>query len=141
VPLSATAQAGTTTVTATATPVRTVWDLGEGHGRRPVTCHGPGIPYRFGINDDAQRTWCSYTFTWASDDHRHNDHGEDADDLYHATASIVWAVTWREETTGETGALADMTTTTAFDLTVGEIQAVVCYDTPLGQCGPTTTLG
>jgi hypothetical protein len=34
-----------------------------------------------------------------------------------------------------------MTTTTAFDLTIGEIQAVVCYDTPLGQCNPTATLG
>ena len=53
---------------------------------------------------------------------------------------IVWAVTWTA-TSGEAGALADMTTTTAFDLTIGEIQAVVCYDTPLGQCNPTTTLG
>jgi hypothetical protein len=35
----------------------------------------------------------------------------------------------------------DMTTTAAFDLTIGEIQAVVCYDAPLGQCNPATTLG
>jgi hypothetical protein len=134
--LSATAAAGGISVTATATPVRTVWDLGEGHGRRPVTCHGPGTPYRFGINDDAQRTWCSYTFTWASDDHRHDDPNTDTDDLYHAQASIVWNVGW-QASTGRTGTLADMTTSTAFDLSVGEIQAVVCSDTPLGQCNPT----
>ncbi len=139
-PLSATAEAGPVSVTATATPVRTVWDLGEGHGRRPVTCNGPGKPYLFHVPDDQQQTGCSYVFQWASDDHRHDTHGEDPDDLYHARASIVWAVTWTA-TTGETGALADMTTTTAFDLTIGEIQAVVCYDTPLGHCNPTTTLG
>jgi hypothetical protein len=45
----------------------------------------------------------------------------------------VWAVTWTA-TDGEAGALADMTTTAGFDLSVGEIQAVVCTDTPLGQC-------
>ena len=139
-PLSASAAAGGVEVTATAAPVRTVWDLGEGHGRRPVTCPGPGKPYRFDVPDDTQHTGCSYVFQWASDDHRHDDHGEDADDLYHARASIVWGVTW-QASTGETGSLADMTTTTPFDLTIGEIQAVVCYDTPLGHCNPTTTLG
>jgi hypothetical protein len=79
-------------------------------------------------------------FQWASDDHRHDTHGEDADDLYHARASIVWAVAWTA-TDGEAGALADMTTTSGFDLSVGEIQAVVCTDTALGQCDPTTTVG
>jgi hypothetical protein len=109
--------------------------------RRSVTCEGPGKPYRFDVPDNTQHTGCSYVFQWASDDHRHDDHGEDADDLYHAQASIVWNVTW-QATTGESGTLADMTTTTtAFDLTIGEIQAVVCYDTPLGHCNPTTTVG
>jgi hypothetical protein len=116
------------------------WDLGEGHGKHPVTCRGPGKPYLFAVPDDQQQTGCSYVFQWASDDHRHDTHGEDHDDVYHARASIVWAVTWTA-TSGETGALADMTTTAAFDLTIGEIQAVVCYDAPLGQCNPATTLG
>jgi hypothetical protein len=49
----------------------------------------------------------------------------------------VWAVRWTASH-GDQGNLADMTTTTAFDLTIGEIQAVVCYDTPLDQCDHTT---
>ncbi len=109
-------------------------------GPAPVTCDGPGKPYLFHVPDDQQQTGCSYVFQWASDDHRHDTHGEDGDDVYHARASIVWAVTWTA-TTGETGTLADMTTTTGFDLTVGEIQAVVCADTALGDCNPTTSVG
>jgi hypothetical protein len=140
VPLAATAAAGGVEVTATATPVRTVWDMGEGHDKGPVTCRGPGKPYLFGVPDNTQRTWCSYVFQWASDDHRHDDHGEDTDDVYHARADIIWEVTWHAST-GESGTLAEMMTSTAFDLTIGEIQAVVCYDTPLGHCNPTTTGG
>jgi len=56
--LSATATAGTVAATATATPAKVVWDMGDGH---QVTCAGPGAPYDPSAPNAT--TGCSYTWT------------------------------------------------------------------------------
>jgi hypothetical protein len=134
-PLSASASAGGLTVTATVTPTSVTWEMGEGRGTEPVVCDGPGTPYRLDVADALQRTDCSYTFQWASTDHRRgSDDGlADDDDLYHASATVTWSVRWAASN-GESGALASITSTTSFDLRVGEVQAVVCYETDLSEC-------
>jgi hypothetical protein len=73
--LSATASAGTVSTTATATPTKVVWDMGDGS---TVTCDGPGTPY-----DPARptsTTGCSYTWPKAGS--------------YQVTATIYWSVSW-----------------------------------------------
>jgi hypothetical protein len=134
-PLSASASAGGLTVTATVTPTSVTWDMGEGRGTEPVVCDGPGTPYRLDVADSLQRTDCSYTFQWASTDHRRasEDGLADDDDLFHASATVTWSVRW-VASNGESGALASITSTTSFDLRVGEVQAVVCYETDLSEC-------
>jgi hypothetical protein len=128
--ISASAAIGPLGVTATVTPVTVTWDMGESHDKEPVVCHGAGKPYRLDVKDELQRTDCAYVFQWASTDHRHDDH---VGDWYHATATITWKVEWIS-TLGQTGSLADVHTTTPFDIRVKEIQPVVCFDTPVGQC-------
>jgi hypothetical protein len=73
--LSATASAGTVSTTATATPTKVVWDMGDGS---TLTCDGPGTPY-----DSARptaTTGCSYTWPKAGS--------------YQVTATIYWSVSW-----------------------------------------------
>ena len=73
--VTASASAGPVTTTATATPSKVVWDMGDGAS---VTCAGPGTPY-----DPSQpnaTTDCSYT--WA------------APGSYQVTATVYWSVTW-----------------------------------------------
>jgi hypothetical protein len=113
-PFTATAAVPGVSVTVTATPTRVVWDMGDDE---QVTCSGPGTPWDPAGGDD-QRTDCSYTYRWVSA-HR-------PDGVYHASATVQWAVTWGAST-GETGTLADASRTTALDLTVTERQAVVSY--------------
>ncbi len=131
-PLTADATADNLTVTAIVTPSHTTWNMGEGHGKDPVTCQSPGTPYDPDIADDVQRTDCSYTYQWASDDHDdHDDARDHTDGLYHATVTTTWTVTWAATDTAdntiETGTLADIERTTPFTLAVGEFQAVVTY--------------
>ena len=132
-PLQAEAQAGVLRVTATVTPVSVTWDMGEGRGTEPVVCRGPGTAYRRDVKDDVQRTTCGYVYRWASFDHGGGDRRDVGDDRYHGSATIRWAVHWTASN-GEENDLADLSTTTAFDLRVDEVQAVVCVGTPLGQC-------
>ena len=73
--VSASASAGPVTTTATATPSKVVWDMGDGAS---VTCAGPGTPYD--PNEPNATTDCSYT--WA------------APGSYQVTATIYWSVTW-----------------------------------------------
>ena len=53
--------AGVTTVTVTASPSQTVWDLGP----TAITCYGPGRPWVQGMTEAASTT-CAYTYkeTW-----------------------------------------------------------------------------
>jgi hypothetical protein len=73
--LAATATIGTVTTTATATPSKVVWDLGDGN---QVTCDGPGTPYSPSAPDAT--TDCSYTWPQTGS--------------YTVTATVYWSVTW-----------------------------------------------
>ena len=74
-PVSASATAGPVTTTATATPTKVIWDMGDGQS---VTCVGPGTPYDPSA-PNATST-CSYTWSTAG--------------TYTVTATIYWSVTW-----------------------------------------------
>ena len=74
-PVSASASAGPVTTTATATPTKVIWDMGDGQS---VTCVGPGTPYDPSA-PNATST-CSYTWSTAG--------------TYTVTATIYWSVTW-----------------------------------------------
>jgi hypothetical protein len=73
--LSASATAGPVTATATATPSKVVWDLGDGS---TVTCDGPGTPYN--PSEPNASTACSYTWPQAGS--------------YTVTATVYWSVSW-----------------------------------------------
>ncbi len=74
-PVSASASAGGVTTTATATPTKVVWDMGDGHS---VACDGPGTPYS--ASDPSATTDCSYVWPQAGS--------------FAVTATIYWSVTW-----------------------------------------------
>ena len=113
--LSKSVSAGATTVTVTATPSRTVWDLGPAS----TTCYGPGNGWAQGMTD-AATTPCSYTYKETSD---HQPNGRFA-----ITATIRYHVTWRCSgtcpTTGGDLGLVDAPPGTG-ELTVLQRQAVV----------------
>jgi hypothetical protein len=73
--LTASAAAGPVTATATATPSKVVWDMGDGNS---VTCDGPGTPYS--AADPNATTDCSYTWPQAGS--------------FTVTATVYWSVTW-----------------------------------------------
>jgi hypothetical protein len=74
--LTASASAGPVTTTATATPSKVVWDMGNGD---TVTCDGPGTPYSSAAPNAT--TDCSYTWPQAG--------------TFTVTATVYWSVTWR----------------------------------------------
>ena len=80
-PYTATASIDGVSATATATPQKVVWNMGDGN---TVTCDGPGTPY-----DPSQpnaTTTCSYT--WAAPSN------SQTGGVYQVTATIEWQVTW-----------------------------------------------
>ncbi|MHB1510555.1 MAG: hypothetical protein ACYCST_13495 [Acidimicrobiales bacterium] len=87
-PLIATASAGAVTTTATATPTKVVWDMGDGAS---VTCAGPGVPYD--PSTPHATTDCSYTWATAG--------------TYTVTATIDWSVTWSAAGAAGGGTLGD----------------------------------
>lgn len=117
------------TIVVTATPTAVEWDLGERNNERDgdgsVTCDGPGTAWNPAGSDD-QRTDCSYNYQWVP---------EPPETTYPASATIAWEIAYTA--TGQPGgSLGINATTTDFELTVTERQAVVCYDTPLEDCNP-----
>nr|WP_228874082.1 ATP/GTP-binding protein [Streptomyces halstedii] len=91
-PVSASATAGSVTVTATARVERLVWDMGDG---AKVTCHGPGTRYT-PDQGKAMSPDCG---------HRYERAGE-----HPVTVTAHWAVEW-EATGGDGGTLAETRTT------------------------------
>ena len=79
---SATAAAGPVSATATATPVKVVWDMGDGGS---VTCNGPGTPYDSAEPDAT--TDCSYTWAQSS--------AGQPSGAYQVTATVYFEVTWQ----------------------------------------------
>ncbi|MDA8283224.1 MAG: hypothetical protein M0Z42_08015 [Actinomycetota bacterium] len=74
-PVTASASAGAVTTTATATPMKVVWDMGDGS---TITCGGPGTPYD--PSAPKAKTNCSYTWSTAG--------------TYAVTATVYWSVAW-----------------------------------------------
>ena len=78
---SATVSAGPVSATATATPVKVVWDMGDGSS---VTCSGPGTPYT--VADANATSDCSYTW--------HQSSAGQPGGAFQVTATIYFHVTW-----------------------------------------------
>lgn len=105
-PITATAAIPGLSVSATATPRRVTWEMGDG---TTVTCEGPGTPYDDSRPEADQATDCSHTY---------QDRG-----AYTASVTITWAVRW-SASDGGAGTLADVARTTQFPMNVAERQAV-----------------
>jgi hypothetical protein len=113
-PISATASVGPVAATATATPDRVVYDMGDGG---QVVCTGPGTPYNLAVSPDAQSTGCSYRYANGSAGQQNN--------RYNATATIYWHVTWTAVGAPGGGDLGEMPGDTASTLVqVDEVQAL-----------------
>jgi hypothetical protein len=109
--LTASATAGPVTATATATPSKVVWDMGDGD---TVTCGGAGTPYS--ASDPDATTDCSYTWPQAGG--------------YTVTATVYWTVTWKATGAPGGGNLGVQAGPPAADgVTVTESQAI---NTPTG---------
>jgi hypothetical protein len=105
-PLTASAAAGPVTTTATATPTKVVWDMGDGHS---VTCDGPGTPYS--SSDPSATTDCSYVWPQAGS--------------FTVTATIYWSVTWTASGAAGGGSLGVQAgPASAVPVTVTESQAI-----------------
>ena len=112
-PVSAQASAGDIVVTATASPRRVTWDMGNGDR---VTCDGPGTPYDRTRPSDVQSTSCSYTYRQSS--------ARAEDGAFTVTATVVWDVTWSVTGAPGGGALGTAPRSESVRLPVKEIQAV-----------------
>jgi hypothetical protein len=108
---SATASVPGLSVTATATPSKVRWDMGNGSSR---ACSGPGSVFRTGVDDPyAASPTCGFTYSDPVGEGR----------TYTVRATVTYTITWSGG--GQSGTLADLTATGATTLTVGESQAVV----------------
>lgn len=108
-PRSRTASAGAISATATATPIALVYDPGTGD--TPVTCPGPGRPWRESDGDTAPSGGgCGYTYLHVSDS-------------VTATVTIQWRVTWTGSN-GQAGTLPVLLTSASSSFMVEQIQAV-----------------
>ena len=103
--------AGFITVTAKATAVSTIWDMGD--GSPPITCIGPGVEWRPGIAED--QTDCSHTYTRSS--------GSEPNREYRASAETTWDITWAQNGADQ-GNAGTITTNADFTMPIWQIQAV-----------------
>ncbi|MEV6822879.1 hypothetical protein AB0M72_29450 [Nocardiopsis dassonvillei] len=101
--VSRTATAGSVSVTATATPDRVEWNMGDGS---TVTCYNAGRPYTTGGSSS-----CTHTYERVS-----------GSGPYPITATVYWDISWSGG-----GASGGQTLTRASEstLAVGESQAIV----------------
>ena len=113
-PVSATASIGGVSATATASPDRVVWQMGDG---AEVTCRNPGTPYDNNASPDQQKTDCSYVYPNSSTGQPNN--------RYTVTATVYWQVTWAAVGAPGGGDLGDIASDTASTpVEVDEVQAV-----------------
>jgi hypothetical protein len=116
-PITATATAGGTTVTATAKVTSTKWNMGDG---AVITCYGPGTPYN-----------ASYGKTMSPDcGHKYTRLARPLGQPYKGTATSTWTIDW--QVTGGTGETGQFTETRATPFTV-LIQEVQVLNVPPGQ--------
>lgn len=110
---SATASVPGISVTATATPVKAVWNPGDGTGE--VTCAGAGTPWKPGTDPLASSPTCGHTYARSS--------ASAEGGAFTLTATVVWRVTWVGG--GTSGTEPDLRTTTTVPVRVGESQTVI----------------
>jgi hypothetical protein len=111
--VTAQASAGNVVVTATASPRRVIWDMGNGDR---VTCEGPGTAYDPSRPSSEQSTDCSYTYRKSS--------ARAPGGAYTVTATVVWEVSWTVTGAAGGGSLGTAPRSQSVRLPVKEIQAV-----------------
>lgn len=111
-PLSATASVPGLAVSATATPVRLTWEMGDGS---IVNCTGPGTPFTDATPASSSSPDCGHVYRRSSD--------SEPSGKFTVQATETWHVTWVGG--GESGELPDMTATTSIPVRVAESQALV----------------
>ena len=109
-PYTATASAGLVSATVMARPVSASWSTGDGGN---LTCNGPGVVWRRGLDDDD--TYCSHVY-------RQSSAGRDGD-AFPLTVTVSFEVTWSSNV-GSGGTLEGLERSSSRSLRVGEIQAV-----------------
>ena len=109
---SATATLGATSSTVTITPQTITYAFGD--GTPDLTCTGPGTPYTPGGVTDCGHRWITRSTT------------TNPNATTDITATITWQTTWAA-TTGQTGDLGTLTSSTTTAVRVLEAQAVVDY--------------
>ena len=108
-PVSAQASAGGLTVTTTAEPVATEWDMGNGDR---VRCDGPGTAWTASRPDAIP----ACTYTWRASSSRV------PTGAFAASVTVVWRAFWTAGTAG--GDLGEIRRSTPFAVTVAEIEAL-----------------
>jgi hypothetical protein len=109
---NATAAVPGVSVTATATPTKVTWSMGDGSR---VVCRGPGTPYRVSADPGVGSPDCGHTY-------RRSSAGQPGG-TFRVTAVISWSISWAGG--GETGTLPDLETTSTAAFRVSESQALV----------------
>ncbi len=99
-------------VTATASPQRVVWSMGDGGG---VTCRGSGTLYSSQFPADSRSPDCGYVY-------RRSSAGRPGE-VFRVAATVVWDVVWRGG--GRDGRISDLRTTSGVAVRVTEVQGVV----------------
>lgn len=108
---SASASVPGVSVTATASPVRVVWSLGDGS---TVVCAGPGSVYSASVSPGAVSPTCGHTYQHAS--------SARPGGVYRLTATVQWTVTWSGA--GRHGVFPGLATTSLRLVRVREAPAV-----------------
>lgn len=114
-PVELSSSLGGITVTVTARPVQSLWDMGEG----TKACSGPGRVWRAGLGQDAT-TPCGFTYSSTS--------LREPEGRFEVAATLRYSITWTcsggcAASTGDLGTLDSLADTA--DLEVGERQSVV----------------
>ena len=120
-PLRQRTAAGPVWAEVTATPIRSVWNPGD--GTPALSCNGGGTPYDTSKAPEQQSTDCSHTYTTSSAGQPQA--GPDANDrFFTVTVTVYWRVSWTGPG-GSGGTLPVMTRMSRFPLRVDERQALV----------------
>ncbi|GAA1919019.1 hypothetical protein GCM10009753_59480 [Streptantibioticus ferralitis] len=111
-PVSKTAAVPGVAVTATATPQRVVWSMGNGES---VTCAGPGTPYSSRYSASTASPDCGYVY-------RRSSAGQPGE-AFTVTATVVWDVVWQGG--GRGGTIRGLESRSEVPVRVTEVQGVV----------------
>ncbi len=107
------ASAGGVTSTVTATPMRVIWDMGQGD---TVVCNGPGVPYRPELPDEQQPSDCHFTYRASS--------AGQPGQAFTVTATVEWETTWAVTGAPGGGSLGTVSRSSSIDVQVAELQSL-----------------